>query len=87
MSNAILFSLEPKYTYTCLLKMKLKENLLLIIGSIALLTFAYMQIRNLVLWCKYGKIAKGLYKDVIDDLKNVSQRTSGLSQSEILHKF
>ena len=87
LSNAILFSNEPIYSLRCQIKISFKENLLLIIASVGLITFFYMQIRSFVMWCKYGQVAKSLYQEVVEDLKNVAQRTSGLSQSEILHKF
>jgi hypothetical protein len=59
--------------------MKIKENLILIILSVAIGTYVYFKIKSWVAWFKYKKISRNLYNDVLSDLKNLSGGINGLS--------
>lgn len=55
----------PSFTLRCYLYLSIKENLLLIIGSISVLSYLWYKIKSIFNSFRYGKISNQLYQEVV----------------------
>lgn len=85
--HALFYSSDPVYSFACQIKLKLRENLLLIVGTIVSITWLYVQIKNFFSHRRYKALSSELYKDILGDLKNMHGGVSGLSQNDMLRKY
>jgi len=67
--------------------MKLRENAILIVAFLSVVTFIYLKIKQCVRNYRINKLSRQLYQDVLGDLKNLSGGVNGLSQNDILRKY
>ena len=70
-----LYSPTPTFTWKCLLIQTIKENLLLLLGAFFSATTIYVKVRQWRASCRYGKITKELYGEILNDLKQFGGRT------------
>ena len=86
-SESKLYSPTPTFTWKCLLIQTIKENLLFLVGAFLSATTIYVKVRQWRASCRYGRITKELYGEILSDLKQFGGRTQGLTQNDILRKF
>jgi hypothetical protein len=75
-SNMIFYSDEPSYSFRCMVYLKLKENILLIIGSIISISYITIKVSNYIRYWKENRIARNIYNDILEELRTLDSRSS-----------
>ena len=75
-ADMIFYSDEPSYSFKCMLYLKFKENILLIIGSIISISYIKIKISNYIRYWKENKIARNIYNDILEELRTLDSRNS-----------